>query len=148
MSSSTAPSRLRSLLLWLPVFLPLLAGAVALRIGLPYRDWDWVTVLLLLLASWGASVGVFSGWILTGMPLLRALAQFTLLLVLAPAANALVATVVGAPVAFVAFLLDATPHRLVMIALTSWFLVAAAGGVELLDRHLRRDPEPDLPPSG
>jgi hypothetical protein len=132
------PSPLRTLLLWLPVLLPLMAGAVALHIGLPYRDWDWVTLLLLLLASWGASVGVFSGWILAGMRLGQALLLFGLLLFTGPALNAVLTAAVGLPVAVAAFLLDASPQRMAVIALTCWFLVAAASGVEMLDRYLRR----------
>ncbi len=131
-------SRLHALLLWLPVFLPLFAGGVSLYIGLPYRDWDWVTLLLLLLASWGASVGAFSGWVLAGVRLPRALAGLAMLLLVGPAFNAILTTIVGTPVALVAFFLDATPDRLVVIVLTVWFLVAAAAHVEILDRSLRR----------
>lgn len=130
--------RFHALLLWLPVFLPLFAGGVSLYIGLPYRDWDWVTLLLLLLASWGASVGVFSGWVLAGMRLTHALFLLALMLFVGPALNAVLTAIVGTPVAVVAFLLDATGERLVVIVLTVWFLIAAASNVELLDRTLRR----------
>jgi len=126
------------MLLWLPVLLPLLAGGVALRIGLPFRDWDWVTVLLLLLGCWGAAVGVFSGWILGGMQLGRALLLFALLLFTGPALNAVLTTAVAIPFGVVAFLLDASGDRIAVIALTCWFLVAAATGVEVLDRYLRQ----------
>ena len=135
---SSGSPRFHALLLWLPVFLPLFAGGVSLVIGLPYRDWDWVTLLLLLLACWGASVGTFSGWVLAGIRLTRALAALAMLLLVGPAFNAILTAIVGTPVAVVAFLLDATPDRLVVIVLTVWFLVAAAAHVELLDRSLRK----------
>lgn len=151
MPSPPGRSTARTMLLWLPVLLPLLAGGVALRIGLPYRDWDWVTLLLLLLACWGASVGVFSGWVLSGMRLGQALLLFGLLLFVGPALNAVLTAAVGLPVAVAAFLLDASPQRMAVIALTCWFLVAAATGVEILDRYLRQragEIADAAPPSG
>ena len=125
------------MLLWLPVILPLLAGAVALRVGLPYRDWDWITIALLLLGSWGAAVGLFSGWVLAGMGLGRALIRLGMLVMLGPAGTAVLTTALAVPLGTMAFLLDAPAERLVVIAMTCWYLVAAGAGVELLDRYLR-----------
>lgn len=136
MPANTFSPRLRSALLWLPVPLPLAAGAAFYLVGLHYQPITMLNVSFLLIGTWGAAAGLFSGLVLAGGSFGGSFKTLALAASAGPVVVALATGLLALPVSALFLLLDVAPAGLNLAVTSLWFLVSAAAGVEALDRTM------------
>ncbi len=115
-----------------------MAAAAAWWAGLPNLPVDFETAVFLVLGCWGAIVGVFSGMVLAGLSWRRSLTWLGWTALLGPLAVAVATALVAMPIWAVYQLRGAPGVHTGFAVMICWFLIAAAGGVEVLDRAVRR----------
>jgi len=116
--------------------LPLAAGAAFYLVGLHYAPPGMLTIAFLLIGTWGAAAGLFSGQVLAGHSFTGSFKFLAIAASAGPLVVALAAGLLALPVSAVLYLLDTAPAGMHLAITSLWFLVSAAAGVEALDRTL------------